>query len=336
IGFDETLTKNDRDGLADACVEFLQREHTRPFMLTASFINPHDICYWAINEESRVTGCEPRYTDEIATALVNEAATPPPGVEPSEFIERMCPPLPNNYEVPENEPDSIAGKEGQIGFLRRHNTEEDWRVYRRIYAQLTESVDAQIGRVLDALRRQGLEENTLVVFASDHGDMNGHHRLGLKSMFYEESARVPFIVSLPGVTATGRVDTAHPVAAGLDLIPTLCDFAGVQTPAGLPGRSVRPLAEGKQAPDWRTEVGVENATGGRMVRTARHKYCIYPTGERREQLMDLEEDPGEMLNVVDLPKYQSIRADLRSRLLAWMERVEDPMQPKLLDGVPAH
>ena len=120
-------------------------------------------------------------------------------------------------------------------------------MHRWAYYRLTEQVDRQMGQVLQALREAGLEEKTLVVLTSDHGDMDGSHRLEHKSMFFEEAARVPFIVSLRGVTKPGLVDNQHLVSSGLDLIPTLCDFAGLKPPAVPRGCSVRALAEGRAA-----------------------------------------------------------------------------------------
>ena len=138
-------------------------------------------------------------------------------------------------------------------------------------------MDREIGQVLQALREAGLEDNTLVVFSSDHGDHDGAHRLEHKSTFYEEAARVPFIVSLKGVTKPGLVDRTHVVSSGLDLIPTLCDFAGIAVPPDLPGRSVRALAEGRDPGSWRDYV-VSETHYGRMVCSGRYKYCVYESG----------------------------------------------------------
>jgi choline-sulfatase len=99
----------------------------------------------------------------------------------------------------------------------------------------------------------------------------------------------------------------------VDLLPTLCDFAGIPAPAGLPGRSVRAIAEGKPPARWRDDLLVE-FTGGRSVRTARYKYSVWNAGERREMLIDMEQDPGEMKNLAGDPASSSILADHRKRL----------------------
>lgn len=183
-------------------------------------------------------------------------------------------------------------------------------------------VDAQIGRVLEALRDAGLEEETVIVFTSDHGDLDAAHRLEHKSILYEEAVRVPLIVSHKGVTPPGTVDTTHLVSFGLDLIPTLCDYAGIDPPQGLPGRSVRALAEGRQDESWRDQLVVESRAG-RMLRTDRFKYNVYESGKHREQLIDLKDDPGEMVNLAENPDYKDVLRQHRKRLRGWVEETDD-------------
>ncbi|MHC4177113.1 MAG: sulfatase/phosphatase domain-containing protein, partial [Planctomycetota bacterium] len=240
-----------------------------------------------------------------------------------------------NFEVPALEPECITEEYVRARTFRHYArtqwTAERWRQHRWAYCRLTEMVDAQIGEVLDALRRGGLQRRTVVVFTSDHGDLDAAHRLEHKSILYEEAARVPLIVSRPGATKSGLVDAEHPVSVGLDLIPTLCDYAGVDPPPDLRGRSIRPLAEGRKLPDWRDQVVVESKAG-RMVRTARFKYVLYQSGNHREQLVDLTADPGEMVNLAEDPKYRGVLEDHRRRLRRWVEQTGDkiagPYLPK--------
>ena len=321
LGF-ERITRDEREGLAEACVRFLETTHQKPFLLVASFINPHDICYMAIDDYTRAKGKPLMYQpstverERLATALQL-----PEGVSRQEFFARLCPPLPENFEVPPLEPECITD-----GYLRarmfRHYArtewpEERWRLHRWAYCRLTEMVDAHIGRVLDALRRSGQEETTVVVFTSDHGDLDAAHRLEHKSILYEEAARVPLIVSQRGTTRPGLVDDSHLVSVGLDLIPTICDYAGLQPPSNLRGRSVRNLAEGRRLDSWRDQVVVESKAG-QMLRTDRFKYVVYFSGEHREQLIDLAGDPGEMVNLAEDTKYRDVLAEHRRRLRDWL------------------
>lgn len=333
-GFD-VLTADQREELAAACVAFLKKPHDKPFLLVASFINPHDICYMAINDFERAKAFKPAANGKAPPQLCLAAALErPAGMPEAEFFANCCPPAPANLEPQVDAPgavqQSLAGK-GRT--FRQHAFQnwsvEQWRLHRWAYCRLTERVDREIGQVLQALRLAGLEEKTLVVFTSDHGDMDGSHRLEHKSMFYQEAARVPFIVSLKGVTQPGLVDNRHLVSSGQDLIPTLCDFAGIKTPPALLGRSVRALAEGRAAQDWRPCV-VSETHYGRMICTGRYKYCVYETGQRREQLVDLEKDPGEMQNLAADPACSDVLARHRQLLREWVETNHDQLAASYL------
>lgn len=309
MGF-KNMEANGGPKLAEACARFLRQPHDQPFLMVASFINPHDICFMAISDAQhpgKITGPKP----------LIEALTLPPGTSRDEFT-RLCPPLPANYEIPAGEPEAILAADTRAFRIHaRHDwTPEQWRLHRWAYARLTERVDAEIGLVLTALRETDLEKNTVVVFSSDHGDMDSAHRLEHKSVLYEEAARVPLIVSWKGVTKPGLVDRTSLVSTGLDLIPTLCDFAGIPTPVALKGRSVRALAEGRTPPSWRETQVVENGES-RMLRSVRYKYIVYASGTRREMLVDMVADPGEMKNLALDPAFASVLDKHRMLLKEW-------------------
>jgi len=297
--------------LADTCAAFLRQPHDRPFLMVASFINPHDICFMAISDAKtpgNISGPQP---------LIRAMALPP-GMSREEFFEKVCPPLPANYAVPSGEPESILAADPRPFRVHARNdwTDEQWRLHRWTYAQLTELVDAQIGTVLRAMRATTLDKNTLVVFTSDYGDMDASHRLEHKSVLYDEAARVPFIISWKGVTKPGLVDREHLVSTGLDMIPTLCDFAGIPVPAALHGSSVRTLSEGGMPSEWRETMVVENGSS-RMLRSSRYKYSVYAAGARREVLTDMIEDPGEMRNLALDPAFATVLAGHREMLKKW-------------------
>ncbi|NQT14299.1 MAG: sulfatase-like hydrolase/transferase [Planctomycetes bacterium] len=326
IGF-KNIARDQREGLAETCVDFLEQKHEKPFLLVASFINPHDICYMAIDDYTQSAGKPVMYARSVVEReRLGIALRMAKGVSRAEFFERFCPPLPENYEVPALEPECVTtdylGARAFRAYARDSWSDQRWREHRWAYCRLTEMVDAQIGQVLDALGRQGLEETTAVVFTSDHGDLDSAHRLEHKSIPYEEAARVPLIVSQKGATKAGLVDTTHLVAVGLDLIPTLCDYAGIEPPSDLRGRSVRPLAEGRDVERWRSDVVVETRSG-RMLRTDRFKYIVYQSGKHREQLIDLVDDPGEMVNLAEDSKYGDVLNDHRRRLGRWVDETND-------------
>jgi arylsulfatase A-like enzyme len=248
------------------------------------------------------------------------------------------PPLPANFAVPPYEPEILREmqKLGVEIYLGRNFTPRRWREYLWAYYRMIEMVDEQIGRILDALDANGLAERTLVVFMSDHGDGCAAHRWNQKQTFYEEVIRVPLILAGPGVQA-GRVDDEHLVSTGLDLFPTCCDAAGIEVPTELEGRSLLEPAGGSAPSKWRDELVVESAMNpeildnahchkrnvGRCVVAGRYKYSVWRWGNVREQLVDLREDPGEMVNLAVVSRYRDVLEDMRGRLDAWCKATDD-------------
>jgi len=312
----------DRDArVAASSVAFIAQKHDKPFLLVASFLNPHNICEYARGQE---LPCGP----------IGDA--PPP---------EQCPPVPANLEPPQNEPDSMTmmrkGYHASPTFPVGNFTENDWRRLRWGYYRMIEKVDAEIGKILEALRKAGLEENTLIIFTSDHGDCAGAHRFNQKTVFYEESARVPLIISYKGKTKKGTTDKM--VNIGIDVLPTMFDFAGTPVPKKLPGRSLKPLATGKPVTDWRDYVVIENhmdqagtvgdirpSVQGRMVRSDRYKYCVYSQGNQRESLVDMEKDPGETRDLATDPNCRKILLEHREILAKFAREHNDPMAVELL------
>lgn len=301
--------------VGEAAEAFFRQPQQEPFFLTASFTNPHNICQWARGEPLPDTWLP----------------DPPLAGLPS---------LPANFEVPADEPEVI--RELQRSHYRTYPSVDwsaaAWQRYRWAYARLVEAVDRQISRVLAALQASGLAERTLIVFLSDHGDGNATHRWNQKTLFYESVARVPLIVVDPCVPGrAGAVDATHLVSTGLDLLPTLCDYAGALRPLGLVGRSLRPLVQAGAVPEgetpWRSHVVAETSLAphyginahvlGRMVRSARYKYVLFNQGRVREQLFDLQEDPGEMRNLVGSGMHAGVLQQHRQWLDAWCRQTRD-------------
>ncbi len=313
--------------VAAAAVRFLQRQHDRPFLLVVSFLNPHNICEWA----RRLAGREQHLS-------CGEIGTPPP-------LDQL-PPAPSNLAPPENEPDgmTLMRRAYQVPtglFPVADFTVEDWRKHRWGYYRMVEKVDGEIGKVVRALRDAGLEKDTLIVLTSDHGDCAGAHRFNQKTVFYEESARVPLVFSWRGHTQPATTDRL--VNTGVDLLPTLLDAAGLPVPKRLPGRSLWPVVQGKPVSEWRSYVVVQNhmvqsgvvdgfrpTLQGRMVRTDRFKYCVYEFGRLREALYDLKNDPGETRNLAVDPSYRDELLRHRALLAEFARRYGDSLALQLL------
>ena len=315
-GYDEYF-RDDREELPAACLQFMKKKRDKPFFAVASFINPHDICFahLARNGQDR----------HGVLALHKEA---------SSLAMDELPPLPDNYAIQQNEPAAIEAHLDPNAptpaiTMRKEYDEKAWRINRWIYHRLTEKVDRHIGDILEGLQQAGLEEDIVVIFTSDHGNMDASHRLASKGVFYEESVGVPLILKHLGGVPGGRTDQAHLVSSGLDILPTICDYAGIKQPDHLLGVSLRPLAEDRRVDDWRTYVASENHWT-RMIRSQRYKYCAYDHACGNELLVDIEIDPGEMQNLVDDPKFQDVLTEHRRLLADWSNLSEDNDASKYL------
>ena len=203
----------------------------------------------------------------------------------------------------------------------RHNrdtgeqmSDHDVRSARRAFYALCTQIDHQLRIVIGTLREEGLLENTVILFTSDHGDMLGKHGLWAKRLFYEESAQVPMILlgtaaqSRDGVVPPGTVDER--LVGWQDVMPTLLGLAGVPVPGSVQGRS---MLTGPCRETLYGEVG-ENANATRMLHDGRFKLIYYPVGNR-VQLFDLQTDPGEFTDLSASAEHADICQRLQALLI---------------------
>ncbi len=277
------------DGISQAARAFLQNyTDSKPFFLSLGIHNPHDCCFWEMD-----------YPDDIGTLPYPELAD-------------ELPPLPDNFEFDPREPETF--KKQHEYFMRKGWSETTWRYYEWSYYRQVEMADAEIGRVLDALDHSLYRDNTIILFAGDHGEGLGRHQTYSKHFLYDEAVRVPLVVSWPGHFREGAVDRTHFVST-LDFAPTVCDLAGVPPMPKMRGRSLRPLVEG-ESPEWRDHIICECLETGRMVRTRDFKYITY-YGDPTEQLFDMRVDPGETHSLAFDPAYADVLARLKNLLAAY-------------------
>ena len=292
--------------LPGACHEFLEKPRNNPFLLVACFDNPHNI-----NEHGR--------TDPLPWGAIDSAP------------QNEWPNLPPNFKSGPFEPEIVTLFASNNPRIQRRIafSEEDWRFYRYGYFRLIEKVDQQIGQILSSLRTFNLEENTIVVFTSDHGEMAGSHELSNKMVLYEESIKVPFIIKTPQAQKPGRIND-NLVSTGLDLLPTLCDFANIPAPDGLPGKSLAPFLLNEYPDNWRDQLVIQSqfvdqsyGITGRALIKDQYKYAVYSDGQNREQVFDLKKDPYEQVNLAKESRYSEILNNYRQTLYQWLVANKD-------------
>jgi arylsulfatase A-like enzyme len=194
------------------------------------------------------------------------------------------------------------------------------------------SVDANVGRVLDYLDKEGLAENTVVFYASDNGFFHGEHGFFDKRLMYEPSIRVPMLWRYPGRFRAGLVESTH-MALNVDVAPTILELCGVPVPLWMQGRSLAPLLDGRQVP-WRDAFvyeyfeypAVHCIRKNRGVRTDRWKLIQYWEQPEEWELYDVKSDPNEVRNLAGAQEHAGQKQALQA-LLAGMRREIGSVDP---------
>jgi len=263
-------------------------QDSRPFFLTVSFTNPHD-----------PYACPKEHWDRYEDAEIN---MPEVGYLPDDVLDPHSRRLRDAYL---QHPDAA--------------TEEQIRNARHAYYGQLSYIDDKIGQIRKALADTGLDENTIILFTSDHGDMLGEKGMWYKMSFFEQSIRVPFVVHYPARFAKRRISNHVSL---VDMLPTLLDIAdsdSINTPAApLDGDSLLPLLNGDKWPDDRCVIAEFFAEGSCgpcfMVRQGPYKY-IY-TEPDPPQLYNLETDPKELFDLAGLPDYHEVELSLHKAMQA--------------------
>jgi arylsulfatase A-like enzyme len=287
-------------------MEFIAAQGDRPWCLHLSYIKPH----W------------PYIAPAPYNDMYNEADV-----------------LPANRSTRERENQHpVYAAYGRVRESLSFAREEVRRTVIPTYMGLVKQVDDQLGRLFQFLEAQGRFDDTLIVFASDHGDYLGDHWLGDKELFHDASARVPLIVYDPDPAADATRGTVQSrLVEAIDLLPTFLDALGLPQPRHLlEGHSLRPLLHGAAPERWREaafceldysfrepriELGLPvDSCRAFMVRDARWKYIHFDGF--RPMLFDLEDDPQELVDRGTDPACAKVRAELAERIFIWLMRLE--------------
>ncbi|MFK8112998.1 MAG: sulfatase [Rubripirellula sp.] len=276
------------DGLvASKIIELMQEKKDEPFFLAAGFFNPH--CPYVAPKKY----FDMYPLDEITIPDLDEA----------------------KQDLEDVPPMAIQRDTKNWPYYFKDVSVEEARKCKQAYYACNSFVDAQIGRLLDALEQNRLMENTIIVFWSDHGYFLGEKGLWYKRKAFERSAKMPMIIAAPGLTRDSS--TNKPVEL-LDLYPTLADLCGLKAPDNLEGASLRPLLENPADADWTkpavTQIWHNKKAWGYSLRTDRYRYTEWLEGKAGRELYDHSVDAGEVNNLANDDSHAATVKELSQQL----------------------
>ena len=219
-------------------------------------------------------------------------------------------------------------------YFWRWNTEEKYQTNIRAYYRMVSGIDQSIGRVIDALREAGLDQNTIIIYSADNGYYMGNRGLAGKWSHYDDALRVPMIIYDPRVDAADRGKVTDAIALNLDIPATILDWAQVEIPSRYQGRSLQPIVSDEVPDGWREDSFHEHfAVRNRIpafegIRNHRFKYVRYIDNDNYEFLHDLQADPDELVNFVHDPRYADTLSALRERTDQRVQDLGGPLEPR--------
>lgn len=288
------------------------------------------------DENNRRIGFEHRYRADFLTDLLLEFLDERDGENPFFMMMSLCEPhhqnCMNRYVAPEGY--ARQYQDAWVpGDLKCRPGEGDWEKSLPDYYGIIKRIDENLGRVVERLKENGLYENTVIIFTSDHGSHFRTRNGEYKRSCHEACTRIPFVVHGPGVQKGVR-EWEH-LFSLLDLPATVLDLAGVGVPKHYHGKSLVPFLAGEPVNDWRDEVflQISESQVGRAICDGRYKYSVSDcslNGVRdsrsdrytEEFLYDLFRDPDENKNLIADPDYEEVRRCLRSSMICSIEQFE--------------
>jgi iduronate 2-sulfatase len=259
---------------ADIIVDLLKKHKDKPFFIAAGFVRPHDPCV-----------APSTYFDKFT---LEECA--PPKLVPHDWDDK--PKASTAVHV--------ISKDGLTG--------ENINKMRIAYFASVSFMDAQVGKLLDTLDELGLRDNTAIFFISDNGYLLGEHGYWSKVCLYEECAKVPLIISAPGMKS-GVCDSLTEL---VDIYPTMCDLTGISIPKETQGRSLMPILTGTASSVRDSAVSMRFPGKAYLLRTMDFAYTL--NSDKSEELYDMKSDPQQIHNQIKNPEYKTAAEKMRTLL----------------------
>lgn len=353
--------------LAREASSFIRRHHNHPFVLYVNFLEPHDPKFGPRDFQHRPEDVTLPESIESHPAANHHLKN---RLEQKILFEEGGPFAVTSKEIPAErlakfpnaDREQLRRSFNPIGYRydgpdenERLRKPDDWRYIIARYWGNCSLVDTHVGSILDTLEECGLNDRTIVVYTSDHGDMMGSHGLLEKCVMYEEAVKVPLLMRLPGQTESRRI--VGPVSQ-VDLIPTLLDYMGEPLPSFLEGKSLRSVmdsASGTAEDDVFVEWNGDDRFFGNLIDTDRYppyleglagkdealaaladpiRTIITPDGwklnwsaREENELFNLHDDPQELENLAYESETQSLIEDLKQRIRGWQKRTSDEIYP---------
>jgi len=304
------------DVITDLTLDVLKNRPTdKPFFMMCHHKAPHR--NWVPNEKYREEFKNKQFPEP--TTLWDDYATR------TDAIREQKQSVANDLNPRDLKMESPAGLSGEA------LTKWKYQRYMQDYLACVQSVDDNVGRLLDYLDTNGLTQNTIVVYTSDQGFFLGDHGMYDKRFMYEPSLKMPFLVRWPGTVKAGSTQDA--IATNCDFAPTFLDAAGVAVPTDMQGKSLMPLLKGTRPADWRTSMyyryyhdpGDHNTRVHYGVRTETQKLIYYWKKDQWE-CFDLTSDPNELKNIYNDPAAQETVAKLKTELARLKKELKDDDQ----------
>ncbi|MDZ8120031.1 sulfatase [Pontiella agarivorans] len=245
-----------------------------------------------------------------------------PFVAPKKYFDLYDPDAMHLPEVPADDLDDLPMK------IRRNDstavygvTTEGHKEILRAYYAAVSYMDAQVGRLMDELDALNLTDNTIVVFTSDHGFHLGEHHKWQKKHLFEETTRVPSIISVPWLRDAHGAQTEQ-FTELVDLYPTLAELAGFDIPSVLQGTSLVPLLMNPDDPQWAKDAVLTfSVYDGASLRTKDWRFTQWGEGAENMELYDLNKDPGEFSNQAMNPEYKTTVEKMKKRIADRIQEV---------------